>query len=161
MAYEILSESYGRRLPKIAAEADSADDLATLGTNWAEGSTCAISTTTYKLDKVKGWIDPSSGGSGGGALMVNATYSSDTEMMTLDKTCGEISAAIMSGQMCFVHVQESVGTIYAGYNAVTCLLIDQYGGGTVGMLNNENGTPQYINFDANAADEYPSKYLGD
>lgn len=65
MAYEILSESYGRRLPKIAAEADSADDLATLGTNWAEGSTCVIGDKTYSLDKVQGWVEP---GSGGGAL---------------------------------------------------------------------------------------------
>lgn len=103
----------------------------------------------------------SSGGGGSSALLITATYDSDTEMMTLDKTYGEISTAIVAGQMCFVHVQESVGTIYAGYNAVTCLFINPYGSGTVGMLNNENGTPTYINFDANAADEYPSKYLGD
>lgn len=103
----------------------------------------------------------SGGGGGGSALLITATYDSDTEMITLNKTFAEISTAIVAGQMCFVHVQESVGTIYAGYNAVTCLWIDQYGGGTVGMLNNENGTPTYINFDADAPDVYPSKYLGD
>lgn len=70
MAYEILSESYGRRLPKIAAEADSADDLATLGTNWAEGSTCVIGDKTYSLDKVQGWVEPGSGGGGGGSPYV-------------------------------------------------------------------------------------------
>lgn len=64
MAYEILTESYGRRLPKITATADSTDDLASLGTNYAEGSTCVIGDTTYKLDKVQGWVDPSSGGGG-------------------------------------------------------------------------------------------------
>ena len=66
MSYEILTKSYGRRLPKITATATSTDDLATLGTDYAEGSTCVISDTTYKLDKVQGWVDPSSGGGGGG-----------------------------------------------------------------------------------------------
>lgn len=189
MAYEILSESYGRRLPKIAAEADSADDLATLGTNWAEGSTCVIGDKTYSLDKVQGWVEPGSGGGGlpdvtaddngdvltvvngawgkaapsggGGVLAISATYDSDTEMMTLDKTFGEISAAFVAGQMYFVHVPETAGTIFAGYYAVTSLWIYSDDSGTVSMLYNDNGTPLYINFDANAADEYPSKYLGE
>lgn len=69
MAYQITSESYGRRLPKITATADSTDDLATLGTDWAEGSICTIGNTTYKMDKVKGWVDPSSGGSGGSGIL--------------------------------------------------------------------------------------------
>lgn len=162
MAYTILSESYGRRLPKITAEANSTDDLTALGTDYAEGSTCNVGGTEYTLDKVSGWIIPGSGGGGGGGtLIVGATYSSDTEMMTLDKTFGEISAALVAGQMCFVHIPETAGNIFAGYYAVTSLWINQGGGGTVGMLYNSNGTPLYINFDANASDEYPSKYLGE
>mgnify|MGYP003310517772 CR=1 FL=1 len=68
MAYTILSAAYGRRLPKITAEADSADDLTTLGTDYAEGSTCDVDGTTYTLDKVKGWVDSSGGGGGGGGV---------------------------------------------------------------------------------------------
>lgn len=56
MAYTITSESYGRRLPKITAEADSTDDLIDLGTNYAEGSVVDIGGTKYALDKVQGWV---------------------------------------------------------------------------------------------------------
>lgn len=91
MAYEILSESYGRRLPKITATAESADDLTSLGTDYAEGSICTISDKTYTLDKVQGWIEAGSGGGGGGggALLVHA----DNETMALDKTWQEIDNA--------------------------------------------------------------------
>ena len=106
MSYEILTESYGRRLPKITAEADSTDDLTTLGTDWAEGSTCQISDTTYKLDKVQGWIDPNSGGGGGGGgdtgvLMITATKN-ESDNMVLDKTYAEILAAVSAGTLCVV-----------------------------------------------------------
>lgn len=94
MSYEITSESYGRRLPKITATATSTDDLATLGTDWAEGSTCTISDTTYKLDKVKGWVDPSSGGGGGGASALIISIEQDGNTATLDKTAGEIIEAV-------------------------------------------------------------------
>ena len=56
MAYTILTETYGRRLPKITAEATSISDLEALGTNYAEGSICTIGSLVYKLDKVKGWV---------------------------------------------------------------------------------------------------------
>ena len=62
MAWEIISESYGRRLPFVRITADSTDDFADIGTLYAEGSTVTIGKTTYKLDKVQGWIDNSGGG---------------------------------------------------------------------------------------------------
>lgn len=58
MAYTILTESYGRRLPKITATADSTDDLTALGVEFAEGSTVDVGGTVYSLDKVSGWIIP-------------------------------------------------------------------------------------------------------
>lgn len=102
MAYQITSESYGRRLPKITATADSTDDLSTLGTDWAEGSTCVISDTTYKLDKVKGWVDPNSGGGGGGGggLVINSVTSGSR--VTLDKTWEEINAVFSAAKPCVV-----------------------------------------------------------
>ena len=99
MAYTILTESYKRRLPLITATADSADDLATLGTDYAEGSTCVIGETTYKLDKVQGWTDGSGGGGGGGgggSFIVNITSQQGTSC-TVDKTAHEIVAAAQSG----------------------------------------------------------------
>lgn len=95
MAYEILTESYGRRLPKITAEADSTDDLATLGTNYAEGSTCVIGDKTYSLDKVQGWVEHGSGG-GGGVFWVTITLVDGT--LVSDKTAEEIYNAAMAGQ---------------------------------------------------------------
>lgn len=98
MAYQITSESYGRRLPKITATADSTDDLSTLGTDWAEGSTCVIGSTTYSLDKVQGWVEPGSGGGGGGAFIVNFTPDpDDPEAVIQDKTFSEIKDAIIGG----------------------------------------------------------------
>lgn len=94
MAYQITSESYGRRLPKITATADSTDDLATLGTDWAEGSTCVIGSTTYSLDKVQGWVEPGSGGGGGSLTVVFST--TDMENFTADKTCAEVMSAYNS-----------------------------------------------------------------
>lgn len=73
MAYTILSESYGRRLPKITAEADSTDDLTALGTDYAEGSTCTVGGEDYVLDKVGGWVIPGSGGGGGGSDLPDVT----------------------------------------------------------------------------------------
>lgn len=96
MAYEILTESYGRRLPKITAEADSTDDLATLGTNYAEGSTCVIGDKTYSLDKVQGWVEPGSGGGSGGVFWVTITSNDGT--IVSDKTAEEIYNAAMAGQ---------------------------------------------------------------
>jgi hypothetical protein len=121
MAYEIKSESYGRRLPKITATADSTDDLSTLGTDWAEGSTCVISDTTYKLDKVKGWVDPSSGGGGGGGGLVVETEwvagSGDSEPYFKSNVLGTaLRAAITSGQNVVVHIpgktDYSIGELY-------------------------------------------------
>ena len=100
MAYTIISESYGRRLPKISATADSADDLVSLGTDYAEGSTCVISDKTYKLDKVQGWTDGSGGGGGGGggSFLVHITEWNESETgFTVDKTAQEIRAAVQSG----------------------------------------------------------------
>jgi hypothetical protein len=111
MSYEITSESYGRRLPKITATATSTDDLATLGTDWAEGSTCTISDTTYKLDKVKGWVDPGSAPSGGGgALVINLTWDGEASKYTSDKTFAEISAAFQEGK--FVYARSTNGFVY-------------------------------------------------
>lgn len=93
MAYEILSESYGRRLPKIAAEADSTDDLATLGTNYAEGSTCVIGDKTYSLDKVQGWVEPGSGGGG----VVNIEWVGVGETATTVQTAKELYDACNNG----------------------------------------------------------------
>lgn len=126
MAYEILSESYGRRLPKIAAEADSADDLATLGTNWAEGSTCVIGDKTYSLDKVQGWVEPGSGG-GGGVLVATYTYDESTSTWSCDKTLSQILDAIASGvnvmaklgDTLFAAKHYSVGPDDAPYSSVT------------------------------------------
>lgn len=103
MSYEILTKSYGRRLPKITATATSTDDLAALGTDYAEGSTCAISDTTYKLDKVQGWVDPSSQPSGGDdVFIVNFTYDLSDESnptATTDKSGEEVDAAEKAGKL--------------------------------------------------------------
>lgn len=108
MAYTILTESYKRRLPLITATADSADDLATLGTDYAEGSTCVIGETTYKLDKVQGWTDGSGGGGGGGGtLWVNLLYNSETYEYSADKTDAEIYAAIEDGKSVMLRYSES------------------------------------------------------
>ena len=95
MAYTILSESYGRRLPKITAEADSADDLAILGIDYAEGSTCNVGGTEYTLDKVSGWIIPGSGG--GEPFLVTLTPTAADYSGTMDKTVAEIYAAYQAG----------------------------------------------------------------
>lgn len=100
MAYEILTESYGRRLPKITAEADSTDDLATLGTNYAEGSTCVIGDKTYSLDKVQGWVEPGSGGGSGGVFWVTFTAGQEGTR-TASKTVEEIFALVNAGQIGF------------------------------------------------------------
>lgn len=118
MAYEILSESYGRRLPKIAAEADSADDLATLGTNWAEGSTCVIGDKTYSLDKVQGWVEPGSGGGSGGSgdiVVVNFEYDSSIGKYRADKTDSEIEALILDGKTVIGRSSDGVYTNYGRY----------------------------------------------
>ena len=103
----------------------------------------------------------SGGGGGGSALLITATYDSDTEMITLNKTFAEISTALAAGQLCLVHNLESVGSIYVGYYIVANVLTGGYGDGTVGILSNDSGNPRYVNFDADAPDVYPSKYLGD
>ena len=111
MAYEILTESYGRRLPKITAEADSTDDLATLGTNYAEGSTCVIGDKTYSLDKVQGWVEPGSGGGGGGGgeggvytIQAEISYDDTTQEYTVstEATFADIKSAVESGKPCFL-----------------------------------------------------------
>lgn len=139
MAYTITSESYGPRLPKITATADSTADLATLGTNWAEGSTCVISTTTYVFDEVNGWavagsqgkelpdvtaedngdvltvVDGAWGkaepsGGGGGVLVATYTYDESTGTWSCDKTLSQILDAIASG----VNVMAKLGdTLFA------------------------------------------------
>lgn len=96
MAYTILSESYGRRLPKITAEADSTDDLAVLGIDYAEGSTCTVGEDEYVLDKVGGWVIRGSGG-GGGDLLVTITENDGA--YTADKTNAEIYAAAQAGKL--------------------------------------------------------------
>lgn len=118
MAYEITSESYGARLPKITATADSTDDLATLGTNFAEGSTCVISDTTYKLDKVKGWIDPTAGGGGGDdgdIVVVNFEWDSSSSKFRADKTDSEIEALILDGKTVIGRSADGVYTNYGRY----------------------------------------------
>lgn len=121
MAYEITSESYGRRLPKITATATSTDDLATLGTNWAEGSTCTISDTTYKLDKVKGWVDPNSGGGGGAsAFTVTFTPNESWTEFTSDKTLAEVLAAYEAGSI----INGRSGTEADGYTMVDFFSVD-------------------------------------
>lgn len=104
MSYQITSESYGRRLPKITATADSTDDLATLGTNFAEGSTCVIGSTTYSLDKVQGWIEP---GSGGGASALVISFSTSGSTFTADKTFDEVAFAILNGVPIFAYIKGS------------------------------------------------------
>lgn len=174
MAYEITSESYGRRLPKITATADSTDDLASLGTNWAEGSTCAISGTTYKLDKVKGWVDPDSGGGGGsslptvtsddngdvltvvegewdkaapsgGVFVTTPTYDALTETLTLDKTWQEIATAYESGKICRVFSEEE--TSMSDWIVQGVSHTPTYGYD----IHTANGV-----FTASSADEYPA-----
>ena len=86
MAYTITSESYGRRLPKITAIADSTDDLATLGTDFAEGSTVVIGDKTYSLDKVQGWIEPGSGGGGGSSGPIYVIETIFDEELSATKT---------------------------------------------------------------------------
>ena len=99
MSYEIKSESYGRRLPKITAEADSTDDLVSLGVDYAEGSTCLIGDTTYKLDKVSGWVIP--GESDGQSI-----YDDKDLIIRLDCTYGE------GETFDFVNISPSLEEIY-------------------------------------------------
>lgn len=106
MGFQILSESYGRRLPKITAEADSADDLTALGTSYAEGSTCTVGEDEYVLDKVGGWVIPGSGGGGGGALIVTVTKPS-ADVYRMDKTAMEIYDAMSTGKAVVVKFPDS------------------------------------------------------
>lgn len=155
MAYEITSESYGRRLPKITATADSTDDLATLGTDWAEGSTCTISDTTYKLDKVAGWVDPSSGGGGGGATVVELTRESDSDVITANVKAGALWEAAATGLVIFVEKTE--GAINGIYTLVAAVKSDAYiFEVTVGSV--AGPTSVLI---ANTADDYPASTSDD
>ena len=152
MSYEITSESYGRRLPKITATATSTDDLATLGTDWAEGSTCTISDTTYKLDKVKGWVDPSSGGGGGsgGGFVIETTV--ENQRVTMNKTYAEIKEAFSAGQTCVVKwnadgtVWDSVVGLVEGSSNYQVIV---WNGGASTALS------------ATSTSGYPSAYFGD
>ena len=99
MAYTILTESYERKFPKITATADSTDDLAELGTNFAEGSTCVISDKTYKLDEVSGWVDSAGGGGGGGGSVLVVNVEEDGTLWTCDKTWKEIHDAFLTGSV--------------------------------------------------------------
>lgn len=111
MAYTITSESYGRRLPKITATADSTDDLAALGTNYAEGSTVNVGGTTYSLDKVSGWIIPGSGGEGGGAFIIH--YYPDEET-PIAESYADILAAVAAGKS--IAVWTDNGTAIGAYS---------------------------------------------
>ena len=147
MAYTITSESYGPRKPFITATATSTDDLAALGTDFAEGSTCIISTTTYKLDKVKGWIDPSQGGGGGGGGVLVVTLSSDDdENLTANKTAGEIYAAMSEGLVVFEYTIGSETTVEQCSSA-------QYVSGEGYYFYSWNLSPRLL---AETADDYPS-----
>lgn len=101
MAYTILTETYGRRLPKITATADSTDDLTALGVEFAEGSTVNVGGTVYSLDKVNGWVVPGSSG-GGDVFSVTSTYDEDLQTKVLDKTYAEIDAAYKAGKIVIV-----------------------------------------------------------
>lgn len=158
MAYEILTESYGRRLPKITAEADSTDDLATLGVNYAEGSTCAISDKTYVLDKVSGWVESGSGGGGGGGgvFIVNTEYDADTGIMTLDKTFGEIKSAFETSFI-VIHNEGFPGEGYTETNCwyVSTIVINENSkGGTINVYDLQSSG--YDDYNATSDDEYPS-----
>lgn len=126
MAYEILSESYGARLPKITATADSTDDLVTMGTNYAEGSTCVIGDKTYALDKVQGWVEPGSGGGGGGGgqFVIHAVLNFDSAknvwVPTVTESFAEIVAAIESGSDPVIHYAKSFdGEVPVSYSVCT------------------------------------------
>ncbi len=143
MAYEIKSESYGRRLPKITATADSTDDLATLGIDWAEGSSCVIGDKTYTLDKVQGWIEAGSGG--GGASILTVTISADDDLYTLDKTWAEIYDAMPMVVCKWESDASPVLNMYEDGNGFHAAI---YGGGN--QLNDfvassENDYPTYDN----------------
>lgn len=123
MAYEILSESYGARLPKITATADSTDDLATMGTNYAEGSTCVIGDKTYTLDKVQGWVEPGSGGGGsGGGLVEEFTWQRisalDIKAVSAD-SAEDIFDAFKSGRNVAFHIPHLDGHLAEGYLSIT------------------------------------------
>lgn len=124
MAYTITSESYGRRLPKITATADSTDDLATLGTDFAEGSTVVIGDKTYSLDKVQGWIEPGSGGGGGGGSAFVVTVTEEGTVWTCDKTWEEIRDAFLAGSSVYFDLPSEEGD--EKYVALT--MVSAYGG---------------------------------
>ena len=147
MAYTITSESYGARLPKITATADSTDDLATLGTNFAEGSTCVISDTTYKLDKVKGWVDPSSGG-GGGASVTTVNVTEEGTLWTCDKTWQEIYDAFQTGRVLL-----NLPVSNEGDEAIVSLLGVTNLYGSYGIYYPYNNS--VMSMTASAADGYP------
>lgn len=147
MAYTITSESYGRRLPKITATADSTDDLATLGIDWAEGSSCVIGGKTYTLDKVQGWIEAGSGG-GGNPLIVNVTV--EGEKATFDKTWKEIHDAFIAGTAVITYERKTIGAytgeaytqiIAATHNPGTELYVVTDGYNTDYIATSENGYP--------------------
>lgn len=106
MAYTITSESYGRRIPKITATADGTDDLATLGIDWAEGSSCVIGTKTYVLDKVSGWVESGSVGGGGNVFYATIEFTdTDSIEFTCDKTFDELKAAYETGELMFAKLR--------------------------------------------------------
>lgn len=116
MAYTILTESYGRRLPKITATAESTDDLAALGVEFAEGSTVNVGGTVYSLDKVNGWVVPGSGG-GGGAFVVNLTKTGLNNWST-DATVDDIANALDAGLSVIAKADTLGGPSYCSLGAV-------------------------------------------
>lgn len=166
MAYEILTESYGRRLPKITAEADSTDDLATLGTNYAEGSTCVIGDKTYSLDKVQGWVEHGSGGSGGGggtsAFVVHVVLNPDDNpdesgngwVPTVDEPIADIIEALDADIPVVAHCGKSFdGETPSGYFVIS--LSNYYPAETVADVGIDF---VYINMVVNDASTTLSRY---
>ena len=148
MAYTILTESYGRRLPKITATAESTDDLATLGTDFAEGSTVVIGDKTYSLDKVQGWVEPGSGGGGGSVFAVTVTEEGTT--WTCDKTWKEIHDAFLAGDSVYFNlpVYDEGDEKYAALTTVSV---------TSGQYNAYFMNDSYAEFFATSAEDgYPS-----
>lgn len=122
MAYTILSESYGRTLPKITAEATSTADLVSIGTDYAEGSTCTIGDKEYRLDELKGWVIPGSdsGGGGGGGDAVPVVTANlifpETEGgdYSIDMSYEDMVAVFEAGGLVAIYAYEVCAL--AGYN---------------------------------------------
>lgn len=116
-------------------------------TVWKSGDTI----TSAKLNKLEnGLAEASGGGTGGGVLKVNMTWSEDYSSCTLDKTYAEIYSAFQNGIV--ISVGEDAGTLSLWMVCEIGYINETYGVGILPMHNLQSGS---LSFTAETENSYP------